>query len=239
MTYLRKAISGLSCVGLVGLFIILTQPSQAQNLSIPIPRGLVEASKLSPVVKARAEAALTPRAILLGSFLTPDALASVLKTGHYEPDSYAVATLLENFKSQGECTERWKTLRNNMMKEIERETTESATQKRIFRRLEDNLEKISKEDVARIEGASSIGIALDNEHVIAASSIAAINFDPQGNAHKEHVVVTVGIQRVGNSLVSILVSEKFDGAESIRKSSGKLADWSALIASANLAVENQ
>ena len=104
----QNGIAGVRRIAFVGWFLLMSQTIHAQNVIIPIPQGLVEASKLSPVVKARTEATLVPGAILLGSFLTPDALASVLRTGYYDIDSSAVDTLLKNHKTEGDCEDSWK-----------------------------------------------------------------------------------------------------------------------------------
>ena len=120
-----------------------------------------------------------------------------------------------------------------MIREVDGGLEESVAEKRIYKRFEANLKKISNEDVARIDGNSSLGIVLDNDQTIGACSVVVINFDPEANARQEYVVVTVGIQRIKNSLVSVLVSEKFNGSESIKKSISRFAEWSASIKTIN------
>jgi hypothetical protein len=202
--------------------------------SIPNPKGLIEASSLSPLLTKMANANITSSQRLLGSYHSLEAVAEIQQTGELPSEAFARAVIQKRHASvesaKGGIAERIGAIKREANHLFDIKAPDVA---RVIKRYEDSAANIVEGVEVKMEGTSMLGVVQENEDLIQISLLATCVVNKPGLKTRFFMTTAAAILRVGNDIIEVNVISPFENRDSVIRANETLKKWIADIVSAN------
>jgi hypothetical protein len=201
--------------------------SRADDASptIPLPRGLVEASGLLPQLRTSALAKLPSTKTLLGIYYTLDSVTAMLDHGYSEPATNGRATLSRQ-ATPVRASEEFLSLKEAYRKDSGRRfDPEDPAIQRILRRYElVGNGKLNSPSIA-VGGVSPLGFTVDKANEFAVSMIASYTWSDGQTSAPMVFAMSTGIVLLNTDQIELTIVVPYQGASSVTAANSMMADW--------------
>jgi hypothetical protein len=229
----RFGLLALSGAALLGALII---PAWSDNLpTIPSPKGFIESSNLVPALKDQALLGHPKRTRVIGVYLLPDELASIMHGAPQHMTIFCRAYVNDEFGSPDEAKAFFRQLVVGAKKEQSNKfDLTDPDVGRIVQRYVDATKERQGQSVNMI-GATFLGSILETEDIYAMSVIVSTSAQTDQGQVLIPLTGAVAWIRRGNQILELSDIAQFKESKSIETANGVILEWVEALPSTNIA----
>ena len=199
---------------------------RAVEITVPNPRGFIEASAVSDKVRATATAALSPEARLLGAYYPTNALAEILNHGFSEFGPFCRAVVQREYKSSSAAKKAFATLVANAKKEVgSKFDLKNKNIQLILKNAEQAARKVDPSISVKMKGSTVLGSLIDDETTFAVCMLVNFSWSDGQTTTQVPYVFAVAFTRFDTRQIDFSTHYPFTGESSVNLANQKLTEW--------------